>query len=394
MPYTNKMPQKSTRPRIWTLDLLRGYFLFVVIIDHAAFFPSIFEFTTGRGQLWASAAEGFFIISGLLVGYIYGPRMAQNVKQATKKIWKRAFLLYGLTVFLTFLFVWWGNNSDITHVKEGLWIQPHIGEFLFKVFTLQYYYGWADFLPHYAIFMVFAPLALYACVKRLGWLVLAVSCVCWLFRGNSFEMAWQLLFMSSLVAGWYLPQIEATWRAFSPVKKKWLLIGVYGLAVLLVVVCALSIRVAPFMLYKFAGFDALPGIVQSFFVGLDSLRQMVTPFIIKWSLEPLRLVTAIVWFTALYLFVRRNETTINRLSRGFFKSLGERSLIVYVAHSFVIFGLMLVVTTSNWGFVMNSFLGALVVGGVYGIAILWPRVVKWIKSIAIPRLQFNREKAS
>lgn len=357
----------AKRSRILTLDLLRGYFLFVVLVDHSRFFPSVFELVTGRGEMWASAAEGFFIISGLLVGYVYGPRMARNVWGAAKKMWSRALLLYALTVLLTIVFVWWGNHSNIAMVKEGLWTQPPLGEFLYKSLTLQYYYGWADFLPYYAIFMAWAPLALYAIIKGKAWMVLAVSAVCWLFRGGSFEMSWQLLFMGSMVAGWYLPQLEARARALAPTVQKQLRLALYMGAGILVLASVLTIRVAEDMVHEYAGFATLPQWQQSIFLWLDHARDIMTPLIVKWTLEPVRLLTALVWFTALYVWVRRHEPAINRISRGLFKTLGERSLVVYVIHSVVIFALLLTVPATN-SVVLNTILTAGVVALVYVLA--------------------------
>jgi hypothetical protein len=342
------------------------------------FFPSIFESFTGRGEMWASAAEGFFMISGLLVGYVYGPRMVRNALAATKKIWKRAFLLYSLTVLLTFVFVWWGNLSDIAHVKEGLWTQPNIPDLIFKSLTLQYYYGWADFLPYYAIFMAWAPIALYMVTRGKAWLVLAISAACWLVRGQSFEMSWQLLFMGSVVAGWYLPQIEARARALAPAVQKRLRVGLYGTALALVVASVLTIRIGEVMVHEYAGFAALPSMWQGVFMWLDNARDFMTPLIVKWTLEPVRIATALVWFAALYVLVRRHEAWIQRRTRGFLKTLGERSLVVYVVHAFTIFALQLVLP-GNHGFLLNTLLSVVIIAAVYGAVLTVSAVTKRAK---------------
>ncbi len=360
------------------------------------FFPSLFEAFTGRGEMWASAAEGFFMISGMLVGYVYGPRMVRNALGATKKIWKRAFLLYALTVLLTFVFVWWGNLSDIAHVKEGLWTQPNIPELIFKSLTLQYYYGWADFLPYYAIFMAWAPIALYLITRGKAWIVLAISAVCWLLRGQSFELSWQLLFMGAMVVGWYLPQIEARVRALAPVVQKRLKIGLYGAAVALVVASVLTIRIGEVMVHEYAGFATLPAVWQGVFTWLDSARDVMTPLIVKWTLEPVRIVTAVVWFGALYVLTRQHEAWIQRWTRGFLKTLGERSLIVYVVHAFMIFALQLVLAGDH-GYVVNSLLSALVIAAVYGIVMTVAYVTKRAKrkvTEGVQRWQLTNEEAA
>lgn len=386
---------EGKRSRILTLDLLRGYFLFVIIVDHARYFPSVFELVTGRGEMWASAAEGFFIISGLLVGYVYGPRMVKNVLGTAKRMWQRALLLYVLTVVLTFLFVWWGNASNIAMVKEGLWTQPHVGELFFKTLTLQYYYGWADFLPYYAIFMAWAPLALYAIIRGRWWAVLSVSSVVWLLRGGSFEMSWQILFMGSMVAGWYLPAIEAKVRALAPMVRQRLRTVLYAAALLLVVASVLTIRVGEVMVHEYAGFAMLPAVWQHVFLWLDGARDVMTPLIVKWTLEPVRLLTALVWFTALYVWVRQHEAAINRLTGGFFRILGERSLVVYVVHSVVIFALLLAIPGDH-GFWVNNLLTAAVVALIYSLAAGHSRLARRSRHVAVQglrRLQLRNEES-
>ena len=336
------------------------------------------------------------MISGMLVGYVYGPRMVRNALGTTKKIWKRAFLLYSLTVLLTFLFVWWGNLSDVAHVKEGLWTQPNIPEFIFKSLTFQYYYGWADFLPYYAIFMAWAPLALYAITRGKSWLVLAVSAACWIFRGQSFELGWQLLFMGSMVVGWYLPRIEASARALAPLVQRRLKLGLYTAAAVMVVASVLTIRVGEAMVHEYAGFAALPQFAQSTFLWLDSTRDFMTPLIVKWTLEPVRIFTAIVWFTALYILVRQHEGWIQKHTYGFLKTLGERSLVVYVTHAFTIFALLLVVPGSH-GFLLNTLLGAMVIAFVYGTVLSVAFVTKHTKrkvTDGLQRLQLTNEEAA
>ena len=360
------------------------------------FFPSIFEIFTGRGEMWASAAEGFFMISGMLVGYVYGPRMARDALAATKKIWKRAFLLYALTVLLTFLFVGWGNFSGAAHVKEGLWVQPQLGEFLLKTVTLQYYYGWADFLPYYAIFMAWAPLALYAITRGKAWAVLAISAGCWLLRGNSFELSWQVLFMGSMVAGWYLPRIEAWARGLRPAVRHRLSFGLYAASLALLAASILTIRVGEWEVHEYAGFASLPQALQGIFVWLDGARDFMTPLIVKWTLEPVRIVTAVFWFTALYVLVRQREAWVSRRTNRFFQTLGERSLVVYVIHSVVIFALLLGVSGGH-GFWVDSLLNAVVVGLVYGLTRGYGYATAQArrKASAVQRqLQFTNEEAT
>ena len=49
---------------------MRGYLILVIVSVHLAYYPSLLGVFDGRGQLWTSEAEGFFFISGLLIGII------------------------------------------------------------------------------------------------------------------------------------------------------------------------------------------------------------------------------------------------------------------------------------------------------------------------------------
>src|SRR5690349_10949203 len=56
------------RPRDLAIDLLRGYFMSVVVVDHLRFRENLLYALTGHMQLWVTAAEGFVLVSGFLVG--------------------------------------------------------------------------------------------------------------------------------------------------------------------------------------------------------------------------------------------------------------------------------------------------------------------------------------
>src|SRR4051794_16997728 len=90
--------------RIAAFDILRGFFLLVILIDHIELYPSGFDLLTGRGRLMVSAAEGFFFMSGLLLGLVYKRRIALGMRFIFKRMWGRALELYLLSVLLTLLF--------------------------------------------------------------------------------------------------------------------------------------------------------------------------------------------------------------------------------------------------------------------------------------------------
>jgi peptidoglycan/LPS O-acetylase OafA/YrhL len=354
------------RQRIVALDIMRGFFLFTIIVNHLYFFPSVFELLTGRGELWVSAAEGFFLISGILVGYIYTRKIRENGRAAIGKMFRRVGLLYFWAIALTSLALLWVHLDPGHPTKEGIWWQPNILEYLYKVMTLQYNYGWSDFLQYYVLFMLFAPLAVWLCVRGKAWLAVAASVGIWLFRGQNFDMAWQLLFMGGIVLGYYLPRIEGWWNMRSEQNKRratWALCVPAGLTLL-----------ASIVVIHGPGFITLlgshaPGWLTSFQPQLLDWRAASGPSTDKWSLAPARLVLIALWFSALYLFVRTNERRIDRLSFGFFRRIGEVSLLVYGIHSLVVLGVHMYVPT-DFGFIGNTTITAIILAAIY-FAIRW-----------------------
>ncbi len=358
------VPESQRRQRIIALDIMRGFFLVVIIVNHLYFFPSIFELITGRGELWVSAAEGFFLISGTLVGYIYARKMSQDAKAAVKKILKRVIVLWFWAIVITTITLIWAHNVHDAYLKPGFWWQPPLGEYLYKVVTLQYNYGWADFLQYYALFMLFAPLALWLCLKHKAWLVLLISFAIWLFRGDNFIMAWQLLFMSGIVIGYYLPRIEGWWNTRETRTRKRL---AWTIGTAAIVTLAVSVIIA-----HGPGFIAnMPGAFSEQLAGaqhtLSEWRTTMYPYFAKWTLAPLRLVLVALWFAALYLFVRTHEKQVDKYSLGVFRTLGECSLLVYGVHALVVYGAHIYIAApkDETGFIFNTILTAIILAGFY-----------------------------
>src|SRR5690606_27685930 len=116
----------------------------VIFADHLVYAPSLFfQFATGTSGMFASAAEGFFAISGILVGYIYGPKILKHTKSVILKIWRRALLLYTLTVSFTIFYTAWAHFSPGGYPRQPNW-QGSLGDLMLNAATLQFHFGWAD----------------------------------------------------------------------------------------------------------------------------------------------------------------------------------------------------------------------------------------------------------
>src|SRR4028119_1967695 len=82
----------SSSKRDLRLDLLRGFCIFVMIVDHIGGLSPL-RAITGGNTFFISAAEGFVFISGLLLGEIYR-KVAERegfgaaLRRAIQRAWK------------------------------------------------------------------------------------------------------------------------------------------------------------------------------------------------------------------------------------------------------------------------------------------------------------------
>lgn len=337
--------------RILTLDFLRGYFLFVIIIDHLFRFPGIFEAFTGRGQLWVSAAEGFFIISGLLVGLIY-TRSTHSLAAITKKLYLRAGKLYLWSILLTYLFTVWGYFLPLSQINYGLWTGPLNLDFFTKVLTFQYIYGWADYLAYYVLFLLVSPLVIFLLRRNLPWLIIILSLALWFIgRSSSIYLAWQPLFVGGLLIGAYLPQLE---KILVSSRRTILLLSVITLATI---------------------------ILSSITSQSRGANAVYPPFFDKNTLGLGRLSLSWIWFGTAYLLVRRHEHLLERITGGFFTLYGKNSLFVYGLHAVLIFPINVIIPNAG-RFLPNVLVNISVLLCIYLITLVFSRLAKKSKTFA------------
>jgi hypothetical protein len=201
------------------LDLLRGFAVFVMVVDHFGG-ASWLYYVTGNNSFFVSGAEAFVFISGLVVGMVYGGiALKQGLRAAQTKALERAWTLYKLTVALTLLFGTFSFLSGMPWAKELQIENPLM--FVIDVVMLRQTFYLSDVMLMYAFLMACAAGALWLLVnQRTGWL-LAVSGAAWLafqlFRielpwqiaGNAtFNFAaWQLLFFVAMAMGYHRKEL-------------------------------------------------------------------------------------------------------------------------------------------------------------------------------------------
>ena len=314
--------------RLEVFDLLRGFYIFGIIVNHLALFPNIFMYLTGATKLWLSFAEGFFLISGFFVGFLYRHKIVTDFWGVTKKITKRAFKLYLWTVYLTFVFTYWGNLMPAGTVKEALWIvhYDNLAELFFKAFTYQYQYGWADILPYYSIYLLITPFFL--CLLSMGyykWLIL-LSLAVWTMRLKSSYFAVQVIYFGGLTLGFYYQQIKDWWFGVSKSKRLFVERSVLWIFALSLLTCLVSVFYFN-DLAKYLPYTDL----------LIHKNRVLNWYFDKQYVGPGRLILSPLWHLALLFIFSRYIKQIKRVLGWLLLVFGKNSLYSYMFHAFVIY---------------------------------------------------------
>jgi hypothetical protein len=312
----------AATPRDLRLDFLRGFCLFVMIVDHIAG-SSWLRWLTGGNSFYVSAAEGFVFISGLLVGTIYRTLIAREGFGATvRKAFMRARTLYILMIALTLLMTYGGLAGGMWWVDLPSIAAPLA--MLFDILTLRYPFFMTDILALYALLMLGAPLALWLLDRGRTPLLLAGSWALWLAYQLVPEIAgqplpalklfhpaaWQILFVHAMALGYHRERVAQLVGA--PRRHMIFIVSVVSLIALLVV-------------YNTGGAVLSPILGDNAFAWLQEITS-------KNGVHVGRLASAAVVFPFAYLLATYLWEPLHRLAGWLLLPLGQNSLYSYTMH--------------------------------------------------------------
>lgn len=356
--------------RIVAFDIIRGIFLLVILINHIELYPSGFDYFTGRGRLLVSAAEGFFFMSGLLVGLVYKRRLALGAKFIFKKMWTRAAELYAGSVILTLLFTYAAIHLNHPSIKYGLAPLPiDWGHTLKETLLMRYGFGWADFLDRFAILMLMAPLGFYLLAAKRWKLLVGASLLMWIFRGQSFTLSWQLIFFGGMAIGYHWYELSGKWQQVGLTKRRLIKRSVVWLTAITFALSYASVYILSVLNEKITG---LPAWLHSVTLSWNSANAWVWLYAQKWTVGPLRIVLFLLWFTFLFMWVQRHQQPIQRLTRGLVELVGSNSFFVYVTESFIVFIFKLFIPPGTT-FVENFLITAASMASLIGVVLLYKK---------------------
>lgn len=359
------MPEKSVPSRrIIELDLLRGFFIIVIILDHLQFWPSPWQYMTGQGRLWASAAEGFFIISGLLIGYLRAYKGIHTpLKVLTKKLLERAGLLWLWCIIITLAVVGLsialpGNNSLLPKLPETAVLSSPL-LFLWNVVSLNYASDWIYFLRLYAIMLALTPVFLWLLRKKHALTALALSLGTYLislaFGISEAALQWQVLFFGAAFIGWKLEDI-VSWFRVRPKLRLATLLSLIG-------VTLVTMAISYFMVHGWAYVES-----SSAALSLDayvSIRSHVDPVFSNNPLVPARIGLSFIWFFGLLALFHLLRGPIKKYLGWLLITFGEASLTAYCLQAIILVFITKFVEL-NGDFYINGLVGLAVVLLIWG----------------------------
>jgi hypothetical protein len=208
--------------RLIELDILRGFLLLMMVVNHA---PSQLRVFTDQPIGFFSTAEPFVFVSAFLAGLLFQRRAdKQGFRAARAATVSRAFRIYRAhLVTLLFAFIVGGVFLAQFRGTQNLLDQyfKNPGAAMLAATALVFQPPLMDILPMYVVFSLLTPLVFWA-ANRWGWKrVLIASVGCWIisqFRvremllasvkdatylnpGPFDLMSWQLLWVGGLISG-------------------------------------------------------------------------------------------------------------------------------------------------------------------------------------------------
>lgn len=360
------MPKKDDNKssRIITLDFMRGYFMIAIILNHLQWYPSGLDWVAMRGSLFVSAAEGFFLLSGVVLGMVRGRKLLDKpFKFAAMLLLKRGSLLYVTSALMTLIFmmVGWAFFMENPGLKPG--IRPPdqpFGEVVLGILSFNYIYGWADFLRLYAIFLIASPIALWLIRRGKWYIVTIISITVWStfphISANSdhsaellMVLSWQIIFFAGLVIGFYWKRIIDWWHSLPkkvtrPAYATLIIAGVVSL------IANIVLEFSPF----------LPNGLQSWYTSLDNV-------FFKEQLSIYRLGLFGLWFMLGFYVFKHYEQFFTRYLGWLLIPFGQNSLYVYILHAFLIFFAHTLIMPPNTGgfWLLSGILSLAVIGIIY-----------------------------
>lgn len=369
------------------IDLLRGVAIVIVVVDHLAL-TSVVQNLTREAVGLVSGAELFILLSGAVLGMVHRPTVVGGgIGEVTLTLVRRSGKLYMIALAMTLAIggislLGFLNTGPVTTYVDG----GTAGAGTNRVYDLYASFGslvhypvdpsvvidlvllrmgpWQmDIVGLYIVLLATAPLVLWALSRRrwiavlgVSWALYAVQAFLGLrvlpsrFEGSFPLLAWQVLFVTGIVAGFHRREIVAWFAARSA-------------ALSACVIATILLAVFSWNIPSVSSADIRLGLVPpNVFSAIQSLAFERTPLGLGRVLTAFLL--AITGYAALTAFWKPARRVIG----WFFIPLGQAPLYVFVVH--ILFVLIIAnLPPLNEGNILINTVASLVI-----LALVWTMV--------------------
>lgn len=303
------------------LDFLRGFFMFVMVVNHISG-SSVLHYITFKNAFFTSAAEGFFLVSGIVTGVVHSKiYLREGIGASIKKSMRRLLNIYLLMVSLSLFVIFLGEHFHLFYSQGISLADPIVIIQQILAFQLSYFY--VDVLVVFSLLFFFLPYALILLeLNKPGWLLL-ISFGVYIFYLIYPDHPWlpiktfmefsgvQLFFFGGLVLG-YTKSLNHFQKYL---KTRWLV--VFGILTMGLIIFWNMIYHQG--LFQFAPFS-------------DQTQAWILEFFYKPKVNPGRFLASAIVFTFLYILLSVAWGGINRILGWLFLTLGQHALFAYTAH--------------------------------------------------------------
>jgi len=331
------------------IDFIRGFVMLLLITVHLNI-PSLYNYIAWERFGLVTGAEGFVMLSGIVLGMLFRMRMRHDSFGFTiDKQYNRAFLLYRTSLFVILSVALINLIPFIdahvamtftTYSGKVYNLYPDLSNFgqyhdkiMAKFLLLRYGPHQFQILGLYVILLLFSPFVLWLLSKNKLNVVLGLTWIVY-FANNGFHvrptgaqfeyafpiLTWQILFVHGLIIGYYRNEL---WNVFQTKQGKMIFF------VLLIV----------FFIFLFFTYnnplDQIPAYLRLQMIDPDTFRSIYKDFFDKNTLGIGRLLNDFVVFVVSYAVLSYAWKPLNRIFGWFFVPIGQASLYVFILHVYV-----------------------------------------------------------
>ena len=337
---------KHTKDRVIALDYFRGICILMVILNHSWTFSMPIAYLSGAGGLWTSAAELFFLLSGITLMIVRGKTIKSDFGQTARKIWRRAGIIYLLNILLvsTSICLAYILPQDVVRTTLGIPPATQGLSLLWQILTFHYSIGLASFLMYYSVFLVFAPFALYAILSRLWPVVLSISAMLFLLVSSqalslgayTWFGLWQFYFVAGIVvARFRVPILNLFYKLSEATIGKVTALLATATAASIAISALLAFNIFPFV-NRLVADGWLPVKARSAYLHLLNHENTINLLLRDGRMGVLRPLASILFLTTGYLLYQRYKEVLLKRTGKFINAMGRDSLWIFAAQAVAI----------------------------------------------------------